>query len=681
MSLGGPLSRRCLILTPTGRDAEVASKLLSEAQLPALAVKDLLTLKSELERGAGFALIANEVLQTSDLRPVAEFLETQPAWSDFPFIILTARGGGPERNPAAARIADVLGNVTFLERPFHPTTFLSVVKTSMRGRTRQYEARARQLDLIEGERQLQTALIAGEMGSWHLNVSDGTLVASDKCKSHFGRGPRQPFSYEDLLSSVHPDDVERMSKAVTRTLETGEDYIIEYQNIWEDGSVHWVDVRARAIRNGNGVIDKLVGVSSNITSRKLADLERERLLSRLADERAALTKLTGELEERVRERTSQLLAETANREKAQEQLFQSQKLESIGKLTGGVAHDFNNLLSAVVGNLDLLKKRVPNDPRVLRLIDGAMQGAQRGASLTQRMLAFARQQDLKTASVDVTLLLVGLKDLIERSLGSTFELAVRTIGDPPPIEIDAAQVELAILNLAINARDAMPNGGVITIEAAQVSSKQDEADFVVIRVRDTGAGMDGETLKKATEPFFSTKPLGKGTGLGLSMVHGLAVQLGGRLALTSTIGSGTTAELWLPIARRPADQQLTEIKSSGTSTKRVKILLVDDDPLISMSTTEMLEDLGHTVIEASFGRRALEIIEEGQALDLLITDQAMPGMTGIQLAEHVKALRPELPILLATGYTDLPAGQQSELPRLGKPFRQIDLKEKVDALV
>lgn len=679
MSSAG-FSQKCLILTPQGRDAEIASSILREVKLSPVVVKNLGELQQELGDEASLALIASEVLQTTDLRGLSAYLEKQPAWSDFPFIILTGGGGGPERNPLAARLADVLGNVTFLERPFHPTTFLSVIRTAIRSRSRQYEARTRQHDLVESEQRLQTAMIAGGMGSWRLDVPHKQLFASPKCKSHFGRGPEQDFSYEDLHQSVHPDDAPRMQNAVAHTLTTGDDYVIEYQNVWPDGSVHWVDVRARAVQNAFGEVWQLVGVSSDITERKTAEIEREKLLDRLAQEQAALSEMTAELEDRVRERTNQLVSETARREKAQQQLFQSQKLESIGQLTGGVAHDFNNLLAAVIGNLDLLKRRVPEDPRLHRLVDGAMQGAQRGASLTQRLLAFARQQDLKTTSVDVALLLIGFKDLIERSLGSNFVLTVRTIGNPPPIQIDAVQVELAVLNLAINARDAMPDGGSITIEAA-LSATSDEQEFVVISVADTGTGMSQETLQKSTEPFFSTKPLGKGTGLGLSMVHGLAVQLGGRLEIKSSLGQGTTAELWLPVSKRPADEIETSLKPIAVPEKTATILVVDDDPLISMSTTEMLEDLGHAVIEASSGKRALEIIQENGSIDLLITDHAMPGMTGVQLAERAKELRPELPILLATGFADLPSGTPLDLPRLAKPYRQEQLKEQVDRLL
>jgi PAS domain S-box-containing protein len=382
-----PNSERAVIVAPNGRDAQIGQFLLREAGFFADVCDNLHALTESVEEGAGLAIIADDAIRGADLRPL----------SDFPFILLTQRGGGPERNPAAARLAEILGNVIFLERPFHPTTLISVVHTAVRGRRRQYEARKRLLELENGERHLQTALQAGHLGSWSLDVETMHLLASDSCRAHFGRDPEDSFGYAELLASVHSDDLSRMQARVQHTLRTGADYVIEYRNVWPDGSVHWIDARGRAQTDAAGRVTRLVGVSTDITIRKTAELERENLVRELAAEREALSLLSATLERRVEERTSELTKESAVRAKVQEQLLQSQKMESIGKLTGGVAHDFNNLLMAVMGNLDLLRRRLPEDARTLRLIDGAMQGAKRGAALTQRMLAFARQQDLETA--------------------------------------------------------------------------------------------------------------------------------------------------------------------------------------------------------------------------------------------------------------------------------------------
>ena len=684
MSPSGPHSERALILAPTGRDGSLAALMVAEAGFSADVCPDVPTLAAALDQGCGLAILADEAIRTADLRPLAMYLDQQPPWSDLPIILLTHRGGGPERNPTAARLAEILGNVTFLERPFHPTTLTTVVRAAVRARRRQYDARARLEDLSESEQKLQTALRAGRLGSWTLSVPDMVLTASESHRSHFGRGPDVPFSYQDLLDAVHPDDWPSRQEALEHTLRTGADYVMEFRNVWPDGSVHWIDVRARAFRNAMGDIDQLVGVSSDITARKTSELEREQILEALAAERAALSDLTRTLEQRVRERTAELTMEVAARERAQEQLLQSQKMESIGQLTGGIAHDFNNLLMAVMGNLELLRKHVPDNARARRLLDGALQGAERGASLTQRMLAFARQQELTPSSADLAALLDGMRDLLARSLGPRITLNIRGARDLPPARVDANQIELAILNLAINARDAMPDGGTIVISADRASAGTETTlqagPFLRITVADTGTGMDAATLKRAVEPFFSTKPLGKGTGLGLSMVHGLAVQLGGALTLASDVGKGTTAILWLPIATKAS--VMVESRMPQPATVRTAIILVvDDDPLVAMSTVDMLEDLGHTVIEANSGKEALEVLEAGQHIDLMMTDHAMPGMTGVELANIVLGKRPDLPVLLATGYADLPAGQEPGLPRLAKPYHQAQLRAEIERLL
>ena len=516
----GASSERAGILAPMGRDAFVAAALIKEAGYYANVCGDLAALIDEIKGGAGLAVIADEAIQNADLRGLVNCLNDQPSWSDFPIVLLTHQGGGPERNPDAMRLGHLLGNVTFIERPFHPTTLVSIVGSAVRGRRRQYQTRAILEDLTESESLLQTALNAGHLGTLELHLPEFDLEASDTCKVFFGRKPGEPFSYRDLLAAVHSDDRVRRQEVLDRTIKTGKDYHIEYRNIWPDGSQHWVDVRARAVRGPNGRIKSLVGVSSDITARKVAEIERDNLLAQLAAERTALAELTATLEQRVEQRTSDLLKEVAAREKAQEQLRQAQKMEIIGQLTGGVAHDFNNLLMAVMGNLDLLRKRLPDDPRLHRLIDGALQGAERGASLTQRLLAFARQQDLRVVPVDLGTLIHGMLDLLERSLGPRVALRLDIPADLPLAQADYNQLELAILNLAVNARDAMPDGGAIDIKISEYRASRDPAlrpgAYLKLSISDSGSGMTPDILKRAVEPFFSSKPLGKGTGLGLS---------------------------------------------------------------------------------------------------------------------------------------------------------------------
>ena len=681
----GASSERAIILAPTGRDAAVAAALIREAGFYANPCGDLAELMHEIEGGAGLAVIADEAIKTADLRALVNWLNDQPSWSDFPIVLLTRQGGGPERNPDAVRLGQILGNVTFIERPFHPTTLVSIVGSAVRARRRQYQTRAILEELTGSEGLLQTAMNAGHLGALELHLPAFDLEASNTCKSYFGRCASEPFTYQDLLDAVHPDDRERRLGVVEETIRTGRDYRIEYRVIWPDRSQHWLDVRARAVRGTDGGgIKSLVGVCSDTTARKTAEIDRETLLAQLAAERTALAELTATLEQRVEQRTADLMNEVAARERAQDQLRQAQKMETIGQLTGGVAHDFNNLLMAVVGNLDLLRKRLPDDPRLRRLVDGALQGAERGASLTQRLLAFARQQDLRAVPVDLRALVLDMSNLLERSLGPRVMLRLDLPEGLPSARIDANQLELAILNLAINARDAMPDGGSIDIRLSEYQVKNDPVlragRYLKLSIIDTRTGMSPEILKKAIEPFFSSKPLGKGTGLGLSMVHGLAVQLGGTLQLTSTVGEGTQATLVLPVSTMAPEAEAPAPVAQKVRRSAV-ILFVDDDPLIAMSTTEMLEDLGHRVIGANSGRHALDILRSEQPIDLMMTDHIMPGMTGIELAAASREVRPSLPILLATGYAELPEGTQVDLPRLAKPYHQDQLRDRLDQLL
>jgi signal transduction histidine kinase len=392
---------------------------------------------------------------------------------------------------------------------------------------------------------------------------------------------------------------------------------------------------------------------------------------------------------RLTETMDELRRETVQREAAEQRVRQAQKMEAVGQLTGGIAHDFNNLLTAIMGSMLLLRKRIPaDDERALRLVDTAVQGAQRGASLTQRLLAFSRGQTLKPEAVNIPELVRGMSDLLRSSVGAIVQVETRFPLALACAYVDANQLELALLNLVVNARDAMPGGGQLAISGReeQVSAGQvsdlPPGYYVVLSITDNGEGMDEVTLARCTEPFFTTKGLGKGTGLGLSMVYGLAAQSGGRLVLHSRQGEGTTAELWLP----RAEARLAITPQAGNDMNEAKVpltprsvLLVDDDPLVLASTTPMLEDLGHSVLAASSGQQALEILRAGAKVDLVVTDQAMPGMTGLQLASQLQQLHPKVPLLLISGYAD-----HSELSAAGflllyKPFSQNALEAAVQS--
>jgi CheY-like chemotaxis protein len=360
-------------------------------------------------------------------------------------------------------------------------------------------------------------------------------------------------------------------------------------------------------------------------------------------------------------------------------------MEAVGQLTGGVAHDFNNLLAVILSNLNLVRKHLKEE-RTTRLIDSAIHGAERGAALTQRLLAFARQQGLSPRGIDVAELVTGMGDLIRRSLGP--EILIRTDFPPglPAVNADPNQLELVLVNLMVNARDAMPHGGTITISArAEIVGERSvpglkPGSYVCITVTDTGGGMDAATLVRACDPFFTTKGVGKGTGLGLSMAHGFAVQSGGALSLVSRVNVGTTAKIWLPEGERAAQQAPASEPRPEATARDCTILVVDDDTLVAVGTVAMLEDLGHTVLVAHSGEQALTILSEKRAIDVVITDQSMPGMTGLQLAQHIRERWSDMPVVLATGHADLAEGRGLDLTVLVKPFRQKALADALAAL-
>jgi len=374
-------------------------------------------------------------------------------------------------------------------------------------------------------------------------------------------------------------------------------------------------------------------------------------------------------------------------EQAQQALFQSQKMDAIGQLTGGVAHDFNNLLMAILGSLELAKKRVAADSPVIKLLDNAIQGAQRGSALTQRMLAFARRQSLDPKPVALAHLVDGIVELLQRSIGPRVGIRTRFPPALAPVVADENQLELALLNLTVNARDASPEGSTIEISAREETvdmrhpTRLVPGRYVCLAVSDHGEGMDAETLARATEPFFTTKGVGKGTGLGLPMVHGMAEQIGGRFILKSHRGEGTVAEIWLPCAASAleTDQRPASAEPGDGPARALRVLAVDDDSLVLFNTTAMLEDLGHVPLEAHSGEEALSILDR-TAVDLVITDQAMPQMSGAQLIAAIKAWRPDMPVILATGYAELPPGVQQDWQKLSKPFSEPDLKQAIAKL-
>ncbi len=394
-----------------------------------------------------------------------------------------------------------------------------------------------------------------------------------------------------------------------------------------------------------------------------------------------LQEITGNASEHVF-----MINDITARVEAEMALMQAQKIETIGQLTGGVAHDFNNLLTPIIGGIEMLRREKNLSMRAERVLQGAAQASQRAATLVQRLLAFARQQTLQTKTVDTKSLLLGLQDLIERTIGPTIEVMFAAPEDLG-VHIDPGQLELAILNLCVNSRDAMPDGGRLDISADAVELVENQikglpaGDFIRITVADTGSGMPEETVRRAIEPFFSTKGLGKGTGLGLSMVHGLAAQSKGQLVIQSEPGKGTRVDIYLPqvqIDKSVEEAPQSDRDSSGD--KRYSILLVDDEELVRVATADILEELGHKVVQASSGIQALTTLRSSNDIQLVVSDHLMPGMTGATLASEMTTQAPGVPILILTGYAN-PDELPPHLPILTKPFRQDDLARAIRALI
>ena len=514
-------SERAIILAPLGRDSQIALMMLNEAGYDGVITRDLIGLCAELEQGAGLLLISSEALLSSDIEPLSSLIDGQPAWSDLPIVLMTYHGG-PEQNPAS-RIGTQLGNVTFLERPFHPVTLISLVTTALRGRRRQYEARDRLIDLSESEQRLQM------------------------------------------------------------TLET--------------------------------------------------------------------------LEQQVEERTAQLRHN-------EEILRQSQKMEAVGQLTGGIAHDFNNMLTGIIGSLELLRRRLARGRTedLDSLIDLGVTSANRAAGLTHRLLAFSRRQSLDSKPVEMNTLVTSMGELLQRSINESIQLDMQLNGQLWVAEADPNQLESALLNLVINARDAMPDGGTLVVNTrnqhldasfTEAHSNLDSGDYVVLSVTDTGCGMPQSTINRAFDPFFTTKPIGQGTGLGLSMIYGFSKQSRGHVAIHSEVGKGTTVSLYLPRfggdvpEESPADTPHPLFAQHGET-----VLIVEDDPAVRVLVSTVLSELGYAFVEAGDADSAVPILDSGQRIDLMISDVGLPGMNGRQLAEIGRQYRPDLKVLFITGYAE-----------------------------
>lgn len=517
-----------------------------------------------------------------------------------------------------------------------------------------------EMRLRESEERLRLAVDNAEVGFWDVDNVHNTLIWPARTKAIFGISADVPVTLDDFYAGLHPDDRDATIEAFEAAADPQRRalYDVDYRTIGrEDGVIRWVAAKGRGVFDARGRCLRVTGTAVDISARKAAEEE--------------LRELNATLEGRI----AQAVAE---REKVQEALRQSQKMEAMGQLTGGVAHDFNNLLTPIVGTLDMLQRRGVGGEREQRLIAGAIQSADRAKTLVQRLLAFARRQPLQAVPVDVAKLVSDMGDLVASTTGPQIKVVVDAPAGLPAAMADPNQLEMALLNLSVNARDAMLEGGTMRISASTElvdeghRSKLPAGEYLCLSVADTGTGMDATTLARSVEPFFSTKGVGKGTGLGLSMAHGLASQLNGALTIQSSPGLGTNVELWLPRSLAAPAAVPRPVEAPEPRATRGIVLLVDDEELVRTSTSYMLADLGYRVVEAASGEEAMRLLEAGQPFDLLVTDHLMPGISGTDLARAVRTARPDAAILIVSGYAEL-EGLDPDLSRLTKPFRKHEL--------
>jgi signal transduction histidine kinase/CheY-like chemotaxis protein len=547
------LAQRILVLAPIGRDAAAAAHHLGESNLTCVICADLDELNTKLREGAAAALVTEEAFLEGGTQALEKWVANQPAWSDFPFIVLTSRATSPAAHSYRLRLLESLGNVSMLERPLNTVTLVSSVRAALRARGRQYEV---------------------------------------------------------------------------------QDHLLDRET----------------------------------SAAQLEDLVRER---------------TGQLEQA----NEQLRQQIAERRQAEAALQQAQKMEVIGQMTGGVAHDFNNLLTAVLGNLELAVRRGTDDG-IRRYLEGATHAAKRGAKITAQLLAFSRTQRLQTEPIDLNSIVTRMGDLLFRTIGATVRIETVLENNLWQATADPSQIESVVLNLAVNARDAMSNGGRLTISTANVPREERNkpaelaaGDYVAVCVSDTGTGMTDEVSRKAFEPFFTTKAVGSGTGLGLSQVYGIAKQTGGGVSITTKVGEGTKVTVYLPRTNAHAVLHLTESPGAPLRRHDATILVVDDDPDVRGLAISCLETLGYRVFGAEGGRAAIDLVGSDVSLDLVLIDIAMPEINGVEAVQAILKKRPALPFLYMTGYVGPTKLDPSEHRVVKKPFTIAELAAKVEEVL
>jgi len=592
-----------------------------------------------------------------------------------------------------------------------PREFTSDDVTFLRSYANLLAAAVDRLRVLEatrgGEARLRLALEGGMLGSWDFDVATGQATRTPRYDEIFGYpGPPPAWSYETFLDHVVAEDREHVASTFRHAVNARAEWNFECRiRRASDGEVRWIEARGKPDGGqGSHPPTHLLGIVGDITERK----QTEDALHRSNDMlEARVTARTRELTERTRELTeanARLEAEAEERERVEEALRQAQKMEAVGQLTGGIAHDFNNLLQGISGSLELMRARATqgHTTNFSRYIDSAIESASRAATLTQRLLAFSRRQMLSPEPTNVNQLVSGMEELFRRTVGPGIQVRTSLADASWPTLCDLNQLENVLLNLVINARDAMLEGGHLLIEtannvlrdrrgAAREHPSQDvpPGDYVTLSVVDTGIGMTADVMAHAFNPFFTTKPIGQGTGLGLSMVYGFVRQSDGHVRLRSEVGQGTTVTIYLP--RLVAASSAVAAESGAAATPPVLpgrgvVLVVEDEPNVRMVVCDVLSDLGYTVLEAQDGRAGLNIADSGASIDLLLTDVGLPGgMSGRQLADAARRRRPGLKVLFMTGYAEIAAGgndrMQPGMQVITKPFALDVLAAKVQGMI
>jgi PAS domain S-box-containing protein len=681
----GPEGFRVLIAAPFGRDADNVARLLSERGFETRSVPDAQAVATELDDRTGVVLITEEALR-GKLDALRAALAAQPTWSDTPFILLVSRNAYHPRAGEIARLllADLTTNLIVLERPLGSLSLVSAVDTALRARRRQFDLRDRLAELDHSRAALaaseaEVRLIADSLPVL-IGFIDKSLVYRFANKAYADWFYRDPVEVvgRHVGEVVGAEGLEARMPAMRRAL-AGEPAHLILAWPHADGRRRDADIRYLPRRGADGAVDGFHVFVADVTEQ----VQGEELLRQTAQA----------LEHRVRERTAALEAEMERRAGVEAALRQSQKMEAVGQLTGGIAHDFNNMLTGVIGALDMVKRKRASgrDADTDRYLDTALTSAHRAAGLTHRLLAFSRRQSLDPHALDVNGLVASLQDLIQRTVTEQISVGV-DLGAAEAAVADANQLESAILNLAINARDAMPEGGRLTISTSVADLDADMAAedarpgrYVVVAVADTGVGMPAEVLDKVFDPFFTTKPIGQGTGLGLSMVYGFARQSGGSVRIQSRVGEGTSVKIYLPVADGVAEAKAEDQPVDVARGEGQTVLLVEDESAVRLLVREVLEDLGYRAVEVSDPQAAIAILNSHSAIDLLISDVGLPGMNGRQLAEVARDRRPDLPILFITGYAENAAIRAgflgSNMAMIGKPFALDTLAAKIGEMM